>query len=99
MKEKYNAEGTFEKLKARLVGMGNYENRENYDYDDISSPTVALKSVFITAAIAAEESRDVVTGDIPAAYLNAEIIEDIYMKINSEVWTMSSKVLYAKMIS
>ena len=30
MKEKYNAEGTFEKLKARLVGMGNYENRANF---------------------------------------------------------------------
>ena len=56
MKEKYNAEGAFEKLKARLVGMGNHENRDNYEIDDIFSPTVSLNSVFITAAIAAEEN-------------------------------------------
>ena len=35
------------------------------------APTVALESVFVTAAIDARENREVVTIDIPGAFLHA----------------------------
>jgi len=85
MNEKYTAEGNFDKLKARLVGMGNYEDKSEYGLDDISSPTVSINSVFIVTAIAAEEQRHVATGDIPAAYLNAGIENLVYMKISKDI--------------
>jgi hypothetical protein len=36
IKEKYNADGTFEKLKSRLVAGGDQQYRDLYD--DVSSP-------------------------------------------------------------
>ena len=72
-KEKYDAAGNFEKLKARLVAGGDQQDRTVYSDTDISSPTVATSAVFIMAAIAAQERRHVVTVDIAGAYLNADM--------------------------
>jgi len=72
-KEKYKANGDFEKLQARLVAGGHQQDRTVYDRKDTSSPTIATSSVMIIAAIAAEEQREVVTMDIGGAYLHAEM--------------------------
>ena len=85
MKEKYSPDGKFEKLKARIVAGGHRQNRELYSENDIASPTASIVSVLTVAAIAAEEGREVVTGDIPGAYLHATIQEDIYMIINKDM--------------
>lgn len=74
-KEKYDAAGNFEKLKARLVAGGDQQDRTVYSDTDISSPTVATSAVFLVAAIAAQERRHVATIDIAGAYLNADIGE------------------------
>jgi hypothetical protein len=66
-KEKFNSIGEFEKLKARLVAGGHMQDKSLYE--DISSPTVSTAATFITAAIAAQEGRDVATLDIGGAYL------------------------------
>lgn len=71
LKEKYNSEGVYEKLKARLVGGGNMMNREIYDKG--ASPTVATTSVFMIAAIAAYENRAVAKIDFPGAFLYSEM--------------------------
>jgi hypothetical protein len=72
LKEKYLADtGELDKLKARLVGGGNYQSRE--DYGDIASPTVGLSHVFVVATLAAFERRHVATLDIKGAYLNAHM--------------------------
>jgi hypothetical protein len=47
-----------------------------YERDDISSPTASATSVFSLAHIAAVEKRCVMTCDIRAAYLNAEMPVD-----------------------
>jgi hypothetical protein len=74
------------KLKSRLVGGGNKQDRSVYDYEnDISSPTVTLQSVYHVAAIAASESRDVMTIDIESAYLHADVHEDIFMRLDPVV--------------
>jgi hypothetical protein len=71
LKEKFDPEGEFEKLKARLVAGGHLQDRSLYTDSDTSSPSVSLVSVFITSALAAREHRYVVTLDVAGAYLNA----------------------------
>jgi hypothetical protein len=73
LKEKYLPNGTFERLKARLVGGGHMQDRTDVLYDDVSSPTASMPFVFTVAALAALERRHVVTVDITGAYLNADM--------------------------
>ena len=75
LRQKFDAEGNFEKLRARLVAGGNMQNRDEILYDSVSSPTAATPFVFAIAAIAAQENRHVITADIPVAYLNADNCE------------------------
>ncbi len=62
LKEKFRADGSFEKLKARLVANGSQQVREIFD--TLSSQTAKQRSIMIVAGIAAREERDVVTSDI-----------------------------------
>eukprot|EP01042_Synura_sphagnicola_P003740 gene3740-4662_t len=73
VKAKYKPDGSFDKLKARLVAGGNMQDRSMYEAKDISSPTVKQESVMMIAAIAAQEKRNVVTVDITGDYLNADM--------------------------
>jgi hypothetical protein len=85
LKEKYDASGKFEKIKARLVAGGHMQDRSIYP--DLSAPTAAISSVFAIAAIAAHENRGVHTIDITGAYLNADMHKtgiDVYMKIDGQ---------------
>ena len=79
LKEKFKADGEFDKLKARLVAGGHQQIRDFYNPDDTSSPTVRTASVFIIAAIAAFQRRHVVTVDIAGAYLNADMKGSVWM--------------------
>jgi histone deacetylase 1/2 len=72
LKEKYNADGSFLLLRGRLVANGNNQPRPDVPDEDISSPTAAMPFLFAVAAIAAKEGRQVVTADVPVAYLNAD---------------------------
>jgi hypothetical protein len=85
LKDKYKADGTFDKIKARLVAGGHRQDRGNYTEDQISSPTVNLTHAFIVGTIAAEENRKVVTADIGTAYPNAWMKQRVLMRINKEV--------------
>ena len=75
LKEKFTAEGLFDKLKSRLVAGGHMQDRELYD--DLASPTAALMSLFILCAIVAHENRVVATVDIGSAFLNANASERV----------------------
>ena len=55
LKEKFLANGDFEKLKARLVAGGDMQDRALYE--DLSAPTASTCSVFTVLAIAAREQR------------------------------------------
>ena len=84
LKDKYTADGKFDKLKSRLAAGGHLQDRNIYDNG--SSPTVSTTSAFIVAAIAASENRAVVTIDFPGAFLNSEIPLDgdhaVLMRLN-----------------
>jgi hypothetical protein len=82
LKEKFKPDGTFDKLKMRLVGGGDKQNK--LDYDDISSPTVSLTTVFIVLVISIRKRYRIVTTDIAGAYLNARLKnKNLHMKIDA----------------
>ena len=43
--------------------------------EETTSPTASLESIFLTATIDAKEGRDVMTNDIPNAFIQAEVPE------------------------
>ena len=93
LREKFNASGIFEKLKARLVAGGHRQSREIYDSG--SSPTVSTSSVFICAGIAAQENRRVAVIDFPGAYLNSEVPEGdvpVYMRLDKFLTMVLCKI-------
>jgi hypothetical protein len=51
-----------------------------------AAPTVALESVFITSTIDANESRKVVTIDIPGAFLHTNNDDYMIMNVESLEW-------------
>ena len=86
LKRKTDANGVFVKLKARLVAGGNVQDRSLPIYESITSPTVSLTALNIVAAIAAKESRQVVTVDVAQAYLNAEMGDtEVFMRIEPKL--------------
>ena len=85
LKEKYDAAGNFEKIKARLVADGSTQDRSDFDEEDIASPTASLESIFNVLKLVAVEKRHLLIFDIGGAYLNAEIDRTVYMFIEPEL--------------
>ena len=84
LRDKFGADGAWEKLKARLVAGGNFQIRDPNDPN--SSPTASTASIFALATLAAAEGRSVATMDIGGAYLNADMSGDnVYMKLDSRI--------------
>lgn len=84
LKEKFGPNGEFQKLKMRLVAGGHMQDK--LDVDLVSSPTVALSTVFILFAYAARHGFNIVTIDITGAYLNASMVNsDVWMSIDKEL--------------
>ena len=59
-------------VKGRMVYNGK-PTREWLNREDSASPTAALESIFLTAIIDAKEKRDVMTTDIPNAFIQTEM--------------------------
>jgi hypothetical protein len=80
--EKYLADGRFDKMKARLVSHGNYQDRN--DFPDRSSPTVAIHSVMMVLAAYAGrlDNFEVCKIDVKGAFVQTPMEgEPIYMQI------------------
>ena len=65
-----------DKLKARLVGGGDGQDRNLYSRIDTSSPTASTSAILIVAQLAAAERRHIISLDIGSAYLNAKMPKD-----------------------
>lgn len=66
--------------KARLVIKG-FRQQEGIDYTETFAPTVRMKSIKAILAIAAAQDLEIQQLDFDTAFLNAELKEEIYMKI------------------
>ena len=67
-----------------------------------SVPTVALESVFVTAAIDGKENREVVTIDIPGTFLHATNDNYVVMRMNGTLAEQMAKTdpkLYRKYLT
>ena len=78
-KYKRDSNGNIIKRKARLVARG-FLQKYGIDYVFTFSPTLKLDSLRIIIAIAVQRNFKIVQIDINAAYLNANLNEDIFMK-------------------
>ena len=87
LKEKYTADGMFEKLKSRLVAGGHLQDRDVYNNG--ASPTASTTSVFILTTIAAKQNRAVATIDFPGAFLNSDMPltgdHVVYMRLSKQL--------------
>jgi hypothetical protein len=58
LKEKVDVStGEFEKLKSRLVALGNMQDASLYTEEELSSPTVSILAVYTLAALGVSEGR------------------------------------------
>jgi hypothetical protein len=73
------------KRNGTVKGRGCADGRKQRRYtakEDASSPTVATESVFLTCAVEAHEGRDVATVDLPGAFMQADMDDTVYMRID-----------------
>ena len=88
LKDKYLADGEFDKLKARYVTRGDMVPEDVKSF--IDSPTVSNTAVLSLLAIARAEGRYIASDDVPMAYPNAKRSVNcdrkrIYMKLNQSI--------------
>jgi len=76
---KTNADGSIERLKARLVVMGNMQ-REGHEYKETFAPVIHFNSLRTIAAVSVEQDLILDQSDVTRAFLQGDIDERIYMR-------------------
>ncbi|KAI0995269.1 hypothetical protein K3495_g12913 [Podosphaera aphanis] len=76
---KYKADGTFERLKARLVARG-FTQQYGVDYTETFAPTVQMATMRAFLSIVAAENLECWQFDIKNAFTESEIKETVYLK-------------------
>ncbi|KAF0906653.1 hypothetical protein E2562_012232 [Oryza meyeriana var. granulata] len=78
-KVKKNAAGEAIKHKARLVAKG-YVQQPGVDFDEVFAPVARIESVRLLLALAAQEGWPVHHMDVKSAFLNGELVEEVYVR-------------------
>jgi hypothetical protein len=79
----------------RIKGRGCADGRKQRIYktkEETSAPTMAIESLFLSSVIDAKEGRSVVTLDIPGAFMQADMDEVLYMKLEGPLAHLLTKV-------
>jgi len=77
-----------EKQTGQIKGRGCADGRRQRLYmqkEDTSSPTVAIESLLISATLDALEQQDVATVDIPGAFMQADMVGIVHMKLEGKI--------------
>ena len=85
LKAKFDGDGIFEKLKARLVAHGNHQILDEVFGMDSSSPTINIAVVNMMVAMAAKQRLVMRAIDIKGAYLNATLPKVEVMRLNRDI--------------
>lgn len=78
-KIKYKANGEIDKYKARVVAKG-YSQRIGFDYNDTYAPVAKLTTLRIILSIANHFDMEIHQMDVKCAFLNGDLLEEIYME-------------------
>ena len=78
-KIKRDEQGAIVKHKARLVAKG-YVQRSSVDFDEVFAPVARMESVRMLLAVAAQEGWFVHHMDVKSAFLNGELVEEVYVQ-------------------
>lgn len=85
LKEKFLANGLFEKLKARLVAGGHMTDPAKYSKEEKTSETVKHETLMAVLAIAASQDRGLESFDFPGAYLYGKLKHAQVMRIPKNI--------------
>ncbi|KAF0889046.1 hypothetical protein E2562_021102 [Oryza meyeriana var. granulata] len=77
-KVKKNGAGKVIRHKARLVVKG-YIQQPCVDFDEVFAPVARIESVRLLLALAAQEGWRVHHMDVKSAFLNGELLEEVYI--------------------
>jgi hypothetical protein len=78
-KLKYNEHGEVVKYKARLVVKG-YAQRRGIDYDEVFAPVARLDTIRLLIALAAHKGWEVHHLDVKSAFLNGDLLEEVFIE-------------------
>lgn len=99
-KIKYHVNGSIERLKARLVILGNHQV-EGIDYNETFAPVAKMVTVCVFWAVVAAKNWEVHQMDVYKGFLLGDLIEAVYMKLppgflvpNSDTVCRLKKSLY-----
>ena len=72
LSEKRSDLGRTQEIKGRAVYNGK-PTRSWVNKEDTTSPMVSVESIYLTSVIKAHEQRDIMTGHVPNAYIQASV--------------------------
>jgi hypothetical protein len=92
LRNKYAADGTLDRRKARIVAKG-FTQRSGIDFHDTFAPVARLSSLRLLVALAAKYNLKISQLDVTSAYLNGKIDTEVFMEKPALLQEMLQRII------